>query len=115
MRSNLDHSVRGEDETHITSLIVHCRPELVFQISPTIEQMAGAEVARVEASGKIIVILETKTLQEVTEAIDEIQRVEGVMHATLIFHQIETTTSLDQSPDATRADANEGMPREASR
>lgn len=76
-------------ECHISSLVVHSRPERVPAIIERIALIEGAEVHGGEAAGKLIVTLETETENQVVERINAIQLLDGVLAATLVFHHFE--------------------------
>lgn len=82
-------------DTHLTSIVVHARPDAVATVANAIDSMAEAEVHVASPTGKIVVTLETETLHQVTERIDDVNRLPGVINAFLVYHQIEATDSLD--------------------
>jgi nitrate reductase NapD len=76
-------------ECHISSLVVHSRPERVSAIVESLASIEGAEVHGGADTGKLIVTLETETESQVVERINAIQLLEGVLAATLVFHVFE--------------------------
>ena len=84
------------NEVHITSLVLQAEPASVRQVAPVLRDIPGAEVHRAEDSGKIVVLLETPSLHEVTDRVDAMRRVPGVINVTLVYHQIEDAALLDQ-------------------
>jgi nitrate reductase NapD len=76
-------------EVHISSLVVHSRPERVPSIAIGIEAIAGAEIHGGRDTGKLIVTLETTTEGEIVERVNAIQLLDGVLAATLVFHHVE--------------------------
>ena len=83
-------------EVHITSLIVQTVPQGVKSVSVAIDAMPGTDIHRAEDSGKIVVVLETESLSDVTERVDAIRSVPDVINVTLVYHQIENPALLDQ-------------------
>ncbi len=77
------------EECHISSLVVHVRPERAAAISTRIGQLAGAEVQPCDAAGKIIVTLETATTGDIVERLNVIHDLPGVISAALIYHHWE--------------------------
>jgi len=77
------------DEVHISSLVVHSRPESAHAVAERLCGMAGVEVHCATAIGKIVATLETATEGEVVERLNAIQVLDGVLAATLVFHQYE--------------------------
>ncbi len=79
-------------EIHISSLVVHARPEGMKSIETTIGGLGGAEVHGASAQGKLVVTLETASDDEMLTQIDTINRIEGVLSVALIYHQVEDPT-----------------------
>ena len=76
-------------DCHISSLVVHSRPDRVQAILDGIRSVQGAEVHGGADTGKLIVTLETETEQQVVERINAIQLLDGVLAATLVYHHFE--------------------------
>lgn len=76
-------------ECHISSLVVHSLPDHLPMILEHLGQIEGAEVHGGKETGKLIVTLETETESQVVECLDRIQRIDGVLAATLVFHHFE--------------------------
>ncbi len=79
-------------EVHISSLVVHARPEGIKSIETAIGGLEGAEVHGVSEQGKLVVTLETINEGEMLTQIDAINRIAGVLSVALVFHQVEETT-----------------------
>jgi periplasmic nitrate reductase NapD len=77
------------DEVHISSLVVHSRPERAQAVADRLRGMAGVGVHGGMAAGKLVVTLETESEDEVVERLGGIQALEGVLAATLVFHRVE--------------------------
>jgi nitrate reductase NapD len=77
------------DEVHISSLVVHSRPERASAIARQLETMSGVAVHGGIEVGKLVVTLETATETEVVERLNVIQLLDGVLAATLVFHHYE--------------------------
>lgn len=75
-------------EAHVSSLVVHVRPENVDGARAALLAMPGVEI-HAEASGKMVVTLETANETEIVERLHEISRLDGVMSAALVFHHNE--------------------------
>ena len=76
-------------EHHISSLVVHVRPECAPAATAAIAALAGAEIHAATPEGKLVVTLETGGTDEITRAITGINAIKGVLSAVLAFHQIE--------------------------
>ncbi|UTM58039.1 chaperone NapD [Photobacterium sp. CCB-ST2H9] len=81
-------------EVHISSLVVHVKPEGLARVKTRINAIPQAEVYGESPAGKLVVVLETANHREVTDIIDVIQAFEHVLTTFLVFHQVE-----QQGPD----------------
>ncbi|KMV31323.1 chaperone NapD [Photobacterium swingsii] len=77
------------DEVHISSLVVHVKPESLASVKAQILDMPNTEIHGESEEGKIIVVLETENQGYVTETIDKINNLENVLITFLVYHQIE--------------------------
>ena len=66
-------------EVHISSLVVHGRPEGVDGIATAIGRLAGAEVHGASDDGKLVITLESGTEAEMLTGIDAINDIDGVL------------------------------------
>ena len=66
-------------ELHVSSLIVHGRPDRVTAIGAAMRGMAG----------KMVVTLETASQSDIVARINEISLLDGVLSAVLVYHQVE--------------------------
>ncbi|MRG71672.1 hypothetical protein GH722_07825 [Alphaproteobacteria bacterium HT1-32] len=82
-------------EIHFTSLIVSALPEAADDIAATIVQDKRADIEPDPHNGKLIVTLETDSLSEVTEFVDHVSRLPGVINAAMVYHHAEPVASLD--------------------
>jgi len=76
-------------EIHISSLLVHARPDQAAAIDAAIRAMDGAEVHAVSPEGKLIVTLETSGTGAISERLSAINSLSGVLSAALVYHQFE--------------------------
>lgn len=95
------------DETHISSLVVQVMSASMPAVARRIGAMGQAEVPITDPRGKLIVCLETKTLGEVTNSIDIITKLSGVLGCTLVSHHVEDTAGLDEPADAPTPETTE--------
>jgi nitrate reductase NapD len=96
------------DECHISSLVVHVRPEREAEVSARIGRLAGAEVLPRQIAGKLIVTLETASTAEIVERLNAIHDLRGVISAALIYHHWESAT--DAQADAESEADHEALP-----
>ena len=84
----------GGPEAHLSSLVVHVRPERASIARAALGRMPGVEI-HAEAASKIIITLETDSEGEIVTRLNEISLLEGVMSATLVFHHFEALAETD--------------------
>ena len=77
------------DAVHISSLVVHVRPERCAAVRVQIAALDGAEVHAGTEDGKLVVVLETTTEAETLERIAAINDMQGTIAASLIYHEID--------------------------
>lgn len=76
-------------EVHISSLLIHARPDRAEDVEECIRGIRGAEIHAVSPEGKLIVTLESGGTGEVSEALAVINGLDGVLSAALVYHQFE--------------------------
>ena len=74
---------------HISSLLVRAHPTRLAAVVARIERLSVAEVALSDASGKIVVTLETRDEDEIVAAMTAIQQMRGVVSVALVFHHTD--------------------------
>ncbi|MDQ7246375.1 chaperone NapD [Dongia sedimenti] len=77
------------DTVHISSLVVHVRPERCAAIRAAIGRLEGAEVHAGTEDGKLVVVLETPSEAETLARIAAINDMQGTIAASLIYHEID--------------------------
>lgn len=83
-------------EVHISSLVVHVKPQHLASVKAQIAVMPNAEIYGDSEEGKVIVVLETENQGYVTDTIDKINNLEHVLITFLVYHQIER---FDSQPE----------------
>ncbi|BAJ02396.1 napD protein [Shewanella violacea DSS12] len=84
-------------EAHISSLIVQVSPEHLEETKKRIEAFDEAEIYGVSDIGKIVVVLVTQAEGFITDVIEKINNMPGVLGASMVYHQIDsgTDTGID--------------------
>lgn len=75
---------------NISSVIVIPKPERIEAVVAALNEVVGVDVAAVSPEGKIIVTIETDGDRETVETYEALGLLEGVMSATMVYHQKET-------------------------
>ncbi|HET7793784.1 MAG TPA: chaperone NapD [Rhizobacter sp.] len=91
----------GDDELHITSLVVHSTPRRAERVAAFVTTLPAAEVHAISPTGKLIVTLEAATGGEILDQIAAIQRTEGVLSATVVYQCADSLSAMNEEmPDA---------------
>ncbi len=86
------------DEVHICSLVVHARqPQLVRQ---ALLRLPDVEIRGDNGQGKLIVVLESGSENQLLERIREIQDLDEVLAANLVYHHCERADALEEKSNA---------------
>ena len=83
------------EELHVSSLVVHVRPEAAADAARSIAAMRGAEVHQRIAGGKLIVTLETGTTGDIMQHIERINDLPGVVTTALVYHHWEPVSEAE--------------------
>ena len=81
-------------EMHLSSLVVHARPEELAGIVTKAEDL-GCEIHLTSPEGKIVVTYETNDSRALGDMISRLQRIEGVLAATMVYHHSEPAEDGD--------------------
>jgi len=86
-----------KQEVHISSMVVHVKPDNLQTVKTSIGQLPGAEIHGESESGKLVVVLETENQGYITDVIEKIGNIEYVLSTALVYHQIEQLDSSENS------------------
>lgn len=84
--------IGGRAETpdeHIASILVQARPERLPAVEAALTRLPGVESHGSNGAGKLILTVETRSDAELMERITRIETAEGVVAASLVYHQVE--------------------------
>jgi nitrate reductase NapD len=81
-------------EAHVSSLVIHVRPYDATAVRAALTAMPGLEI-HAEASGKLVVTLETSTEADIATRMNDISLLNGVMSAALVFHHFEPAAETE--------------------
>lgn len=79
---------------NISSIIVHPGPGQAEAVQARLAARAGVEVHAIGEDGRMIITVETDSDGAMIEAFDAVNKTEGVLSASMVFHQTES------NPDA---------------
>lgn len=78
-----------QDEVHISSMVVHARPDYLQDVKNSITLLPGTEIYGESECGKLVVVLESQSQTHITDVIEKIGDIEHVLTTALVYHQIE--------------------------
>lgn len=84
------------DELYIASLVVHAAPSRLERIAAAVAALPGALVHASSAGGKLVVTLEAPTSAGITAGIEGIQRMDGVLSATLVYQCADSLAAMNE-------------------
>jgi nitrate reductase NapD len=87
--SGRENKIMESKEIHISSMVVHARPEWLQSVKSGIERLAGTEIHGESDEGKLVVVLESDSQTQITDIIEKINNFEHVLNTALVYHQIE--------------------------
>ena len=85
-----------EPELHVSSLVVHARPERVDDVRRALAAMAGVEIHGDPAGGKFVVTLETENTKKTVAIMDAIRALPGVLDTVLVYQHAEPLSALEE-------------------
>jgi nitrate reductase NapD len=74
--------------THISSLLVHVRPQLLAAVKANLRQLDGLELHQESPQGKLVVVLETEHERHILARIEQINALPGVLNVALVYHEL---------------------------
>ncbi len=80
----------------IASLMVQARPEKIDGLTPILNNLKGVEVHNTNNAGKMILSIEAASDRDLLARITEIEKADGVITASLVYHQIVDEDDLDE-------------------
>jgi periplasmic nitrate reductase NapD len=95
------------DELHIAGVVVHAYPKGMQRVAAAIERLSGAEVCATSDDGKLVVTLEASSARAITANIDQIQRFDGVLSASLVYQHSESLEAMME--EVTHEDHTPGL------
>ena len=81
-------------ELHIAGIVVHAYPHSVRRIAATVAGLHGAEVHAASPDGKMVVTLEAPSARAIAACMDDIQRLDGVLSASLVYQHNEALEAM---------------------
>ena len=92
----------AEGEGNICGVLVHVHPERMTQAMTTLAELPGTEIHQSAPDGRIVVTVEDVPGKWAGNTLTDINNIEGVLSAALVYHHREI-----DSDDGARSDADE--------
>ena len=74
---------------NIAGFVVNTNPKMLSTVIPALNDIEGVEVHAGEDVGKLVVTVEATGQNNPVECITDIQLVDGVVSAALVYHHME--------------------------
>jgi nitrate reductase NapD len=88
-----------EPELHVAGLVVHAYPEAAERIAHAIGRREGARIHARSPDGKLVVTLEAEGSEAIAASVADIQRIEGVLAASLVYQHSESVSAMQDEVD----------------
>ena len=85
-----------EEELHIASIVVHSTPARLESVAARITAIPGACIHGASEAGKLVVTLEASSAEQMTQRIADIQRINGVFSAALVFQCADKLNAMNE-------------------
>lgn len=85
------------EEIFTTSIILQALPDHFNQICHDLRQLPETHFGHLEReTGKIIVLLETDSMQAIQDWISRAHALKGILNVTMVYQHAETKSSLNE-------------------
>lgn len=89
--------ILAREETHISSLIIYCSTANAQSVIANLNLFPELEVVLTDVpAGKLVVLTETQTMNDIKDFISQIQNIPGVLAVNMIYHHAESPASLQE-------------------
>jgi nitrate reductase NapD len=92
---------RGQHGYNVAGILVRTRPSHLADVATILSRLPGVEVHHQEAAtGRLVVTLETTTIEAQETGLTSIQGLVGVVGAALVYHCFAPPDPAGERPDA---------------
>ena len=85
---------------NICGVLIHAKPGHVHQVSHHLEKIAGVEIHSLTDDNRLVVTVESETRRIVSDTITDLQKVEHVLSACMVYQYSDTDTNIEQEMSA---------------
>ncbi|MFZ0098617.1 MAG: chaperone NapD [Gemmobacter sp.] len=89
-------------ELHIASLVVRIDPARMAEVLPRLNALPQIEVALLDPSGKLVLMMETTDEAAIAETLTRLQLMDGVASAALVYHHNLEPDEAEQTEGTAR-------------
>lgn len=82
---------------NISGVVVRSRPENIQQVSKALSALPGVEVHGANSDGRMAVTVESISDRDLADAVLRLNNMEGVISASMIYHQFEANDRLEET------------------
>ena len=94
MDSTIVSGFDGIAELHIAGIVVYAHAKCAQRAATSIANLPGVVLHATNPQGKLVVTLEASSGREIAARIDEIQRLDSVLSASLVYQHHETLEKM---------------------
>lgn len=84
-----------EKPFNVCGLLVHASIDRIEHVKKALHELAGVEVHAVTDDGRLVVTIEDSEEMLAAEMITKVDRLDGVLNSSLVYHQFENQDSLE--------------------
>ena len=92
--------VDGRGETHVAGVLLHAQPDLLPAVCAAVEALPLAAVTHRTPDGRAVAVLEGRSARRVTEQMDAIRAIHGVLAVSLVYQHAEPDDEMDKEMTA---------------
>ncbi|MEO5881159.1 MAG: chaperone NapD [Caldimonas sp.] len=80
----------------MASLVIHSTPRRLQRVAEAVSAVPGVCIHATSAAGKLVVSAEASTADEMARVVSEIQRIDGVLSAALVYQCADTLAAMNE-------------------
>ena len=84
---------------NIAGVLVHAHPDKASAVRAALDAMAGVDVHMAAADGRLVVTVEDTSDVSAGDSILAMHRMEGVLSATLVYHNFDPALTGEKESD----------------
>ncbi|MBI5119658.1 MAG: chaperone NapD [Rhodospirillales bacterium] len=87
----------GQTPANICGVLVHANPRRQSEVVCALKTISGVEVHRTAEDGRIVITVEDTAQSWAGETIKQIQELQGVLNASLVYHHFDESQVRGES------------------